>query len=156
EAQMNIARVVLCAVMTAVVGIPGVAPPGYGADRVPGAEEPLRASVWQPRSGIRLDDALQQSASAPTIPLWSGSFGYQGMTYPYVMVGRDPTLPSKTTKIPVVIVPIEFDLPGGVVLSPDARVCGGSRSAVDLTKKSPIFQSTRFVVGDTDLGNTQY
>jgi len=56
----------------------------------------------------------------------------------------------------VVIVPIEFDLPGGVVLSPSDAVCGGSKTAVELTKKSPIFTSLPFTPGATNVGRTQY
>jgi hypothetical protein len=156
EADMDRARKMSAAIMAAMVTLSGIVSPTRGEEIRPAWNDTAVPTVWHPRSGVDLGHAVLQSASGATIPLWSGSFSYQGVTYPYVMVGTDPGLGSKTTKIPVVIVPIEFDLPGGVVLSPDAPVCGGSRSAVELTKKSPIFASSPFVVGGTKIGQTQY
>ncbi len=115
-----------------------------------------RAHFRHFRSEVDLASALQQSTSGATIPMWNGSFTYQNTTYSYAMVGTDPALGSKTTRIPVVIVPLEFDLPGGVVLSATAPVCGGTKSPVQLTKDSPIFKSSTFTPGGTKVGHTQY
>ncbi len=108
------------------------------------------------QSAVAVNDALGQAASGTTLPMWQGSFSDGSTTYPYVMIGTDPALGSKTTRIPVVIVPLEFHLPGGVVLSPTAPVCGGTMTPVQLTKISPIFKPYPFAPGGTKVGRAQY
>src|SRR5262249_6347797 len=70
--------------------------------------------------------------SAHTIPFWTSSFTYNGVVYPYRMVGTDPANSNSTTLIPTIIVPVKFVFADG--FSPDAT------SKVDGVRNSPIFQ----------------
>lgn len=47
---------------------------------------------------------IQTAQLQGTIPYWSDSLTYQGLTYTYRMVGTDPKLGSKTTVVPTVII----------------------------------------------------
>ena len=97
-----------------------------------------------------------QALASPTIPLWNGSFSYQGVTYPYTMVGTDPAAGSRRSVIRVAVVPLRFVFPGGTTLSATTPACGSTRSAVQLTKKSPLFTPHAFAPGGTKVGTTQY
>jgi hypothetical protein len=107
---------------------------------------------------VKIEDAVSASLSGTMIPLWSGSFTSNSTPYPFVMVGTDPSL-GASTKIPTVVVPLIFrfhDTTGVHSLSPTRRVCGGTRSALNLTRNSPIFQSFSYSPGGIDVGTTQY
>src|SRR5215471_17106102 len=58
------------------------------------------------------DEAVAEAAAGFNVPLWSGSFVFQGTKFPFTMVGTDPSLGSATSSIPVVIVPIKFAFAG--------------------------------------------
>ncbi|MFI5337284.1 MAG: hypothetical protein ACHQ5A_10900, partial [Opitutales bacterium] len=68
------------------------------------------------------------------IPVFSGSFASGGKTYPYTMVGTDPAKGSKTTTVPVEIVPVTTDFQGAAHAAPPTS---------PLTD-SPIFQKAGF------------
>ncbi len=106
--------------------------------------------------GGDLTQALDQAAAGNNVPLWTGSFDFEGKTYPYTMVGTDPGAGSRTSTIPVVIVPIRFVFADGTVLSAGHPVCGGTESAASLSVGSPLFQDYPFSPGGTDVGMTQY
>jgi hypothetical protein len=103
----------------------------------------------------KLNLSAAQGATATTIPLWNGSFAFQGVKYPYTMVGTAPAR-DLTSNIPVVIVPIKVVFADKTTLDPVQPVFGSARNAVNLVTKSPLFQSVPFVVGGTDVGTTQY
>jgi hypothetical protein len=87
------------------------------------------------------------------IPLWNGSFMYNGSTYSYTMVGANPATSNVTTTIPVDIIPITVV----VTQNGTTYVFRAGKRVVKRTAGSPIFQSgIDFVQGGTDLGNTQY
>jgi hypothetical protein len=100
--------------------------------------------------------ALQEASAGTNIPMWSGSFTFQSITYTFVMIGTDPSLGSATTNVPVVIIPLKFNFTGGVSLSAESTVCNDSETALQRTENSPILQSTSFSPGGTNVGNTQY
>lgn len=101
--------------------------------------------------------AIAQSAAGANVPLWSGSFSFQGTTYPFTMVGTDPGAGSVKTKVPVVLIPLKFKFSDGTVLNANGIVCGGTDSATDLTTLSPLFQQVfEFFAGGTDTGASQY
>jgi probable HAF family extracellular repeat protein len=89
-----------------------------------------------------------------TIPHWSDTFTYQGLTYKYTMVGTNPKHGSATTTIPTVLIPIRFTFEDGTVV--DANNDDFGRRNIDSIISSPIFQPTNFTVGDVNVGNTQY
>ena len=102
-------------------------------------------------------------AGVSTIPHWSDSYTYQGLTYKYTMVGTDPKKGSATTTIPTVIITLRFIFPAGTTSeSPafgvtDTEVSIGLEAgAVDKIVNSPIFRSHDFKVGGVSVGNTQY
>ncbi len=69
-----------------------------------------------------------------TIKYWSGSFTYQDTTYPFTMVGTDPAAGSKTTSVPMKLIPVRLVFADGTVLD------GSSKAG--LTIQSPMFQAT--------------
>jgi probable HAF family extracellular repeat protein len=102
-------------------------------------------------------------AGVSTIPHWSDSYTYQGLTYEYTMVGTDPKRGSATTTIPTVIIPIRFVFPAGTTTeSPGFGVTDTEISialeagAVDKIVNSPVFRPHDFSVGGVSVGNTQY
>ena len=116
-----------------------------------------RARFLAPSASGGPQIAAAEAATPSGLPLWQGSFAFDGKTYKYTMVGTDPAAGSATTTIPVVIVPIRFLFLSPITtLSAASPVCGGTRSAVDLALDSPLFQDYAFAPGGTDVGTTQY
>ena len=115
-----------------------------------------KAEIPRDPRGQRPGGALEEAAVGANVPFWSGSFSFQGKTYPYTMVGTDPSAGSVTSTIPVVIIPLKFVFFNGTTLSASDPVCGGTASAVTLTQASPLFEDFPFAPGGTDVGTTQY
>jgi hypothetical protein len=91
-----------------------------------------------------------------TIPHWTGEFSYQGITYPYTMVGTDPKKGSATTVVPTFVVPLRFVFADGVVTDTSTDLVDG-QTAIQGIVNSPVFQPYNFVTGGgTKVGNTQY
>jgi hypothetical protein len=90
-----------------------------------------------------------------TVPYWTDSFSYQGLTYKYSMVGTDPRRGSVTTTVPTVIIPMRFVFENGVVFDATADSIDGQTSTQGIIK-SPVFQNYAFTPGGTRVGNTQY
>lgn len=84
----------------------------------------------------------QLPADAVSVPTWSGSFTTAGTTYPFTMVGTDPTAGSATTHVPVEIIPLSLDFAGSGCVLRD------SGAAADL-KASPLFAPTQLPTGVT-------
>jgi hypothetical protein len=57
-----------------------------------------------------------RSGSVNTIPFWTSSFTYNGTTYPFQMVGTDPSAGSQTTTVPVVLVPLKITFSNGTTV----------------------------------------
>jgi len=100
--------------------------------------------------------AMQEAFAGANIPMWSGSFTYQGTTYNFTMIGTNPASGSATTNVPVVIIPLKFTFGGGVSLSAESNVCNDTQTALQRTQNSPILQAASFSPGGTNVGNTQY
>src|SRR5215467_9678234 len=62
--------------------------------------------------------------TANTIPYWTSSFTYNGVVYPYRMVGTDPATSNSTTVIPTLIVPVKFVFADGNSLDATSKVAG--------------------------------
>jgi hypothetical protein len=103
----------------------------------------------------RLNLSAAQGATTTTIPLWHGSFAFQGVTYPFTMVGTAPAR-NLTSNIPVVVVPIKVVFADKTTLDPTKPVFGSARNAINLVANSPLFKSVPFVPGGTHVGTTQY
>jgi hypothetical protein len=83
--------------------------------------------------------------NADTIPYWTSSFNYNGVVYPYKMVGTDPATSNSTTVIPTIIVPVKFVFADGNSLDGTSKVAG--------VLNSPIFQGYDYGTGFTQYGD---
>jgi hypothetical protein len=80
------------------------------------------------------------SANAVTIPYFRSAFTdpTNGATYPYTMVGTDPSKGNVSTTIPTVIIPFKFTFVASA--DPNVHVLDGT-DRVAATVNSPVFQS---------------
>jgi hypothetical protein len=83
--------------------------------------------------------------SGTTIPYFSSSFTYGGVTYPYQMVGTSPFTSGATTRIANEVVPLRFVFADGSVFDAGTIV----RQAI----RSPIWQRAQFLSGFTQYGD---
>jgi hypothetical protein len=114
--------------------------------------------VTLPARGIDYTALAKDGAAGTTLANWTGSFIYEptGATYPYTMLGTDPSLGSAITGIPAVLIPLKVVFSDGTTLDADSPVAGDTRSASVLTQKSPMFRAAPFSPGGTNVGTTQY
>jgi hypothetical protein len=140
---------VLCGMLC--IGAPGIAFGQSGPRFLYGEGTPRYLTI--PATPAAQQAAI--TASAP-LPLWTGSFTYAGTTYPYTMVGTDPSLGSATTATPVVIFPLKFVFADGVTLDASGPAFGTTQSVVQSIVNSPLFQNAAFTPGGTLVGTTQY
>jgi hypothetical protein len=82
------------------------------------------------------------------LAFYTANYTSFGRSYPFQIVGTDPSLGAGTTTIPTVIVPIQLTFP-------NTRVLDGTNQ-VSATENSPIFLTADYTTGGTDLGVTQY
>jgi hypothetical protein len=84
-------------------------------------------------------------ATSKTVPHWTSSFTYQGVTYPFTMVGTNPANGSATTTVNVAIIPIDF------VFSDGASLDAGTK--VSNVLSSPNFKDATYTSGTTQFGD---
>jgi hypothetical protein len=102
-----------------------------------------------------------QSATGRTIPLWSGSASYNGVNYPYQMVGKNPFVHNSYSGVLVgaPVIPVIIHFPDGTVSDPTKPTgCGTSTvlSPQELVTGSPIFVHHDYKDGNTLVGEGQY
>jgi hypothetical protein len=85
------------------------------------------------------------TAGDRTVPTFTDSFTFDGVTYPYTMVGTNPHTSTATTTVPVQIVPLRIVFPDGTVLDGTPRIPG--------LIASPLFQPADFISGHTQYGD---
>jgi len=90
------------------------------------------------------------------VPIWTGTFTFNGQTFTYHMVGTDPAAGSATSNIPVVIIPLKFHFSDGTNLSASQTVCGDVKNTKYRVKNSPLIKNAAFAPGGTNVGTTQY
>jgi hypothetical protein len=83
-------------------------------------------------------------ATSKTVPHWTSSFTYNGVTYPYTMVGANPATNSTTT-VDVAIIPFEFVFAQGYTLDGTPKVTN--------VLGSPNFQDALYTSGFTQFGD---
>jgi hypothetical protein len=100
---------------------------------------PLKGPYYVVRHGAFSFGAAPRGSTATmtTVPHWSSSFSFSGISYAFNMVGTSPFSTNVTTTIPTVIQPITFTFAGGVSISPPTNTL----------VNSPIFKSTTFPTG---------
>jgi hypothetical protein len=119
-------------------------------------------SVSRPRFAVLPPHKSTIRTSPPNgLPLWNGSFTYQGTKYTFQMVGTNPSHNNSITVIQAEIIPIKirFDKShGNKTFDPNkSRFSGTNVSVTNTIRASPIFLSgIDFTQGGTDLGKTQY
>ena len=111
------------------------------------AEPPLASEqnkvLFPVLGGHRARHAVRLASRRNTIglPTFTGSFRAVGNSWRYTMVGSAPSAGSKTTKVQVVVVPVNVDFGGQRVLD--------AAAAVKQIEMSPIFQPAQFTSGTT-------
>jgi len=104
---------------------------------------------------LRHDRINTADPALDTIPFWSDSFDYQGLTFKYSMAGTDPKKGSKSTVIPTELIPLRFVFADGNVFDASTDLIDG-QTAIQGIINSPIFQNYNFGTGGTSIGFTQY
>lgn len=102
-----------------------------------------------------------QSAHGETIPLWSGSASYNGVNYPYQMVGKNPFVhtPNPGVMVDAPVIPVIIHFPDGTTSDPTKPTgCGTSTvlSPQQLVAGSPIFVHHRYMDGNILVGKGEY
>ena len=88
------------------------------------------------------------------LPHWTSSFKYEGITYPFTVIGGNPSA-QQTSVIPTVVIPYRFVFSDGTAIDATTDVIDGS-NALALALASPIFNNASFASGPTPLGTTQW
>jgi hypothetical protein len=88
------------------------------------------------------------------MPHWTSSFTSQGATYPFTVIGSDPSQ-GKSTTIPTVIVPYRLIFSDGGVFDATTDLVDGVTPLAGIVN-SPIFQPVPWTVGLTQVGTTQF
>lgn len=91
---------------------------------------------------------------ALAMPHWTSSFTSQGVTYPFTVIGADPSKGTSTT-IPTVIVPYRLIFPDGGVFDATTDLVDGVTPLAGVVN-SPIFQPVPWTMGPTQVGTTQF
>lgn len=105
------------------------------------------------RSESRLADAMQSRQSRINavrrhqtgLPIWSSSFVSNGTSYPYTMVGTDPSAGSATTRVRTQILPLRLTFDGGITLD--------GTDVVKATRLGPMFKTSVYRSGRTQYGD---
>jgi hypothetical protein len=82
--------------------------------------------------------------TSKTVPHWTSSFTYGGVTYPYTMVGTNPASNSTTT-VDVAIIPFQFVFADGLSLDATPKVTN--------VLNSPNFADASYTSGTTQFGD---
>lgn len=128
---------------------------GIPITRGPASERAGQMHVDDPSIRQRKIFDHHKTTNQNGLPTWTDSFAYQGLDFTYHMVGTDPTKGSQTTVIPTEIIPLRFVFPDGRIYDPSTDLIAGE-TAVQRIVESPIFQNYNFIIGGTNVGNTQY
>ena len=83
--------------------------------------------------------------SGTTIPYFTRSFSYKGITYPYSMVGTDPFTSGATTTVPDEVIPLRIVFADGTVFDASTIM----RPAL----RSPMWKRSSFLSGRTQYGD---
>ena len=121
---------------------------------IPTKIRPVRAAVGTP-----------VHAEPQALPHWNGSFVFTTganrtatqQTYPYTMVGTDPSGPATTTTVRAILVPLRLEFADGTVFDASTDITGPlNTSVINNVMNSPQFTPSSVYSGAVNLGNTQY
>jgi len=99
--------------------------------------------------------ALTEGAEIASLPTFTGSFTTDGATYPFIIVGGEPSQ-GGTTLIQTELIPLEFqflDANDAFILNDDGTpvTLGPSAEIVRLTATSPLFQNAEYTIDTTQF-----
>ncbi|MGH7812715.1 MAG: hypothetical protein ACREQI_01755 [Candidatus Binataceae bacterium] len=139
--------------------------PAFAQESAPSVGLPWHTTVKPWREGTAAQ-ALIQSSSSSTIPLWTYTVTStrDGNTYQGTMVGRSPFYNgARETDIPVFIIPVKVHMPDtGHTFDPTATDPFGclptGDTALALSQQSPIFEAppSAWTMNGVDVGTGQY
>ena len=101
------------------------------------------------------------AGSPVSLKIWHGKLNYNGVDYPYDMVGTDPSKTNKTTTIRAYIIPVRMVYSkkvygkDGRTFDPNADTWNGMIITQALVN-SPLFATMDWKWGATDVGTSQY
>jgi hypothetical protein len=95
----------------------------------------------------------QQSPRIVSVPNFTRSFTFGGQTFPYTMVGQDPTKNQSTT-IPTHYIPLSFFFDEFVDQNGNNIVIDAT-TITDEIKHSPLFDSSQFTTGFTQYEDAE-
>lgn len=99
--------------------------------------------------------AITHGAEIVSIPHFTGSFTTDGVVYPFIMLGGNPTQ-GRTTRIHTQLIPLEFQFlnaNGELILDDDGNplTLGPSAEIVQLAAESPLFQDAEYSIDTTQF-----
>jgi hypothetical protein len=95
----------------------------------------------------------QQSPRIVSVPNFTRSFTFGGQTFPYTMVGQDPTK-AETTVVPTQYIPLSFFF-DEFVDSNGNNIVIDATAINDEIKHSPLFDASQFADGFTQFEDAQ-
>ena len=122
----------------------------------PRSEFVPRFVTQRPAQPVDVEQAENDALNGAALPTWHGWFSYNSEDYAFTMLGNKIVAGAGTTKIDVILIPLRLTFADGTVLDATKKVCGGSESALRLTKQSPLFRNLTWTPGGTNVGHTQY
>lgn len=87
-------------------------------------------------------------------PHWTRTLTRDGVDYEVTTIGSDPRRGSKTTTIPVMLIPLRFEFPDGTVNDGTDPVAG--KPPIEHILASPVFTPGPFSSNGVSLGTTQW
>jgi len=149
-------------VMSLMAGFALAFPGATSAQTAPQTRQPIKVSQgWLESQGAKLafsstnkmtanGKAAMQQQHVITVPNWSGSFTFQGTTFPYTMIGNNPPQRGGTTLIPTQLIPISFFFDEFVDQN-------GNNIVIDVSPIiTPTLTSPNFIPQPYTSGFTQY
>lgn len=128
---------------------PAVLPPGYFVSL---SAAPKHLATSKLSAAVNAA-TIAQDARIVSVPSFTGSFSYEGQSYPYTMVGAQPGT-GRTTTVPTQYVPLsfyfdEFVDQNGNNITIDATTITGE------IRRSPLFENASYATGETQFVDAQ-
>jgi hypothetical protein len=148
--------------VTAAACVAALGPVSAGAVPVPGTTASLRhlstsdvaklahADAHPARNAMTASQVASERSSRKGLPSFSSSFTVDNVTYPYTMLGADPSS-GRTTTLKTVVVPLRLQFVGFDGVPP--VVTFEPRRAVRNMLRSPIFNDASFANGRGQFGD---
>src|SRR5579871_3385092 len=132
--------------------------PGANPPHVIGHPEMVAKFEYVPAAYTDYAKEVANGEAGVTIPFWTGSFTYQSIKYPYMMVGKSPFIKKGgTAKLKVQFYAYVLTFSDNSVFDPTAVNSNcDTEPAVTRLLNSPLYNSSDIVENGADIGNVQY